>query len=224
MLKRTFTKNWSKFWMKYAGLSPSGRIATRLATWLSPSYKGRRYLARLSANGFISPDASILHDNLHLQQHVFIGERVVIYQAKDGGPVKIGSGTHIHRDSIVETGSGGCLTIGADTHIQPRCQFSAYLGSIRVGCDVQISPNCAFYPYNHGFAPDELIKKQPLQSGGDIVIDDDALLGVAVIVLDKVRIGKGAVIGAGSVVTRDVPDGAIATGVPARVVKMRSEL
>ena len=62
------------------------------------------------------------------------------------------------------------------------------------------------------------------QSGGDIVIDDDALLGVAVIVLDKVRIGKGAVIGAGSVVTRDVPDGAIATGVPARVVKMRSEL
>ena len=143
--------------MRYAGLSPSGRIAMRFATWFSPSYKGRRYLARLSANGYISPDASILHDNLHLHQHVFIGERVVIYQAKDGGPVEIGSGSHMHRDCIVETGSGGALTIGADTHIQPRCQFSAYLGSIRVGCGVQIAPNCAFYPYNHGFAPDELI-------------------------------------------------------------------
>lgn len=53
---------------------------------------------------------------------------------------------------------------------------------------------------------------------------DGAWLGVGVIVLGGVRIGAGAVIGAGSVVTQDVPDGAIAVGVPARVVKMRSEL
>jgi acetyltransferase-like isoleucine patch superfamily enzyme len=45
-----------------------------------------------------------------------------------------------------------------------------------------------------------------------------------VIVLDGVRIGKGAVIGAGSVVNRDIPDEAIAVGNPARVIKMRSSL
>ena len=56
------------------------------------------------------------------------------------------------------------------------------------------------------------------------MIEDDAWLGVGVIVLSGVRIGKGAVIGAGAVVSRDVPDGAIAMGVPARVVKMRAEL
>ena len=50
---------------------------------------------------------------------------------------------------------------------------------------------------------------------------DDAWLGYGVIVLDGVRIGKGAVVGAGSVVTEDIPDGGIAVGVPARVVKMR---
>ena len=47
---------------------------------------------------------------------------------------------------------------------------------------------------------------------------------LSVIVLGGVQIGKGAVIGAGSVVTSDVPDGAIAVGVPAHVVKMRSDL
>ena len=102
--------------------------------------------------------------------------------------------------------------------------MSAYKGSVHIGCDVQIAPSCAFYPYDHGILPGELIRRQPLQTHGGITIDDDAWLGVGVIVLDGVRIGKGAVIGAGSVVTRDIPDGAIAVGVPAKVLKGRSEL
>ena len=218
-----FYKLWVRFWMRHADLSPLGRIATYLATWFSPPYKGRCYLARVAPQGYIAPDACIRHDDLHLGNNVFIGERVVIYQAANGGTVKMGNGVHIHRDSIIETGSGGSLTIGADTHIQPRCQFSAYRGSIEIGSHVQIAPNCAFYPYDHGFAPDELIAKQPLQTKGGIVIDDDAWLGVGVIVLDGVRIGKGAVVGAGSVVTQDIPDCAIAVGVPARVMKIRDD-
>jgi acetyltransferase-like isoleucine patch superfamily enzyme len=217
-------RKWAKFWMRYSGINASGRLATRLATWFAPPYKARTYLSRLNTRGYISPDASIHHEHLHLDNNVFIGDRVVIFRAKNGGPVKIGKASHIHRDSIIETGQGGSLLIGADTHIQPRCQFSAYVGSIIVGSGVQIAPNCAFYPYNHGFAPDELIKNQPLQTKGGIIIDDDAWLSVGVIVLDGVRIGKGAVVGAGSVVTRDIPDSAIVAGVPARVVKMRSEL
>ena len=219
-----FRRMWARFWMSFAGLSPFGRTATRLATWFIPPYKGRWYLANLTTQSYIAPDASIHHADLHLDNKVFIGERVVIYQAKDGGPVKIGKASHIHRDSIIETGQGGSLLIGADTHIQPRCQFSAYKAPIDIGSHVQIAPNCAFYPYNHTYLPDELIKNQPLQTKGGIIIDDDAWLSVGVIVLDGVRIGKGAVVGAGSVVTRDIPDGAIAVGVPARVVKMRSDL
>lgn len=49
-------------------------------------------------------------------------------------------------------------------------------------------------------------------------------MGVGVIVLSGVRIGKGAVVGAGSVVTQDVPDGTIAAGIPARVVKIRKHI
>jgi acetyltransferase-like isoleucine patch superfamily enzyme len=91
-----------------------------------------------------------------------------------------------------------------------------------MGPRVQIAPNCAFYPYNHGFAPGKPILHQPLESKGDILIEEDAWLGVGVIVLDGVRIGKGAVIAAGSVVTQNIPDGAIAMGAP-RVVKMRAD-
>jgi acetyltransferase-like isoleucine patch superfamily enzyme len=178
----------------------------------------------LNEHGFVAPDASIFHSDFRRGQHVFVGERVVIYQADQGGPVAFGDGVHVHRDSIIETGQGGGVFIGAHTHIQPRCQFSAYKGSIRIGRDVQIAPYCSFYPYDHGTDPGELISKQPVRSKGDIMIDDDAWLGVGVCVLDGARIGKGAVIGANSVVTSDIPDYSIAVGVPARVVKSRAEL
>ncbi len=215
---------WTRFWMRWAGLTRVGRIATRLATWGTPPYKARSYLARLNEHGFVAPDANIFHTDLRRGKNVFIGERVVIYQGYQGGPVEFGDGAHLHRDSIIETGSGGSVSIGAHTHIQPRCQFSAYKGSIRIGRGVQIAPYCAFYPYDHGIDPGELISKQPIHSKGDIVVDDDAWLGVGVSVLNGARIGKGAVIGAGSVVIGDIPDYAIAVGVPARVVKSRFDL
>ena len=141
-----------------------------------------------------------------------------------GGHVRIGKGVHIQKDCIIETGQGGRLIIGEDSHIQPRCQFSAYKGDINIGRWVQIAPNCSFYPYNHSFRSGELIKKQALYTKRGIVIGDDAWLGVGVIVLDGAIIGKGAVIGAGSVVASEIPAEAVAVGAPARVIKYREKL
>ena len=213
---------WSLFWMHFAGLGYFGRVATWLATWFAPPYYERRRLARYNPQGYISPSTTIYHPNLQLGAHVFIGDRVVVYRDKNGGSVDLGERVHLYGDTCIQTGDGGSLKIGSDTHIQPRCHFSAYKAPIHIGCGVQIAPNCAFYPYDHGILAGELIKKQPLQTKGGITIDDDAWLGFGVIVLDGVHIGKGAVIGAGAVVTQDIPDGAIAVGVPARVVNMRS--
>ena len=215
---------WSRFWMRFAGLGYFGRIATRLAIWFTSPYKERCRLASYNSKGYIAPSATIYHANLQLGANVFIGERVVIFQANNSGSVELAERVRLHNDICIETGDGGSLKIGSGTSIQPRCQLSAYKAAIRIGCGVQIAPNCAFYPYAHGVAPGELIAKQPLQTKGGIIVDDDAWLGFGVIVLDGVRIGKGAVVGAGSVVTKDVPDGAIAVGVPARVVNMRSNL
>jgi acetyltransferase-like isoleucine patch superfamily enzyme len=211
--------------MRHAGSTCFGRIATRLATWFAPPYQARAYLSLLSPHGYIAPSASIHHPNLRLGANVFIGDQVIIYQAHpDGGAVELGDRVRLHRDIIIEIGAGGSLTVGANTHIQPRCQLSAYEAPIHIGHDVEIAPYCAFYPYDHSFAPGKLIKLQPLKTKGGIFIEDDVWLGVGVIVLDGVRIGKGAVVGAGSVVTQDIPDGAIAVGVPARIVKMRNDL
>ncbi len=207
--------------MQRAGLSPGGRLATRLAGCFTPPYKGRTYLAHIGRRGYIAPSATIHHHDFDMADNVFIGERVVIFQANQPSSVQIGRGTHIHSDTIIETGSEGRLTIGADTHVQPRCQFSAYSGSIEIGDRVQIAPFCAFYPYNHSYRIGEPIKSQPLRTKGGIIIEDDVLLSVGAYVLDGVRIGKGAVVGAGAVVTKDVPQNSVAYGNPARIMQSR---
>jgi acetyltransferase-like isoleucine patch superfamily enzyme len=215
---------WVRFWMRFAGLNRCGRIATRLAVWGAPPYRARRYFARLYPHGYVAPSATIYHTAVRLGEHVFIGDRVLFFQAEHGGQVELGDRVSIFGDVILETGQGGSITIGAGSRVHRGCNLIAYLAPIQIGCDVGLAQNCAFHSYNHGIAPGESISKQPLQTRGPIIIDDHAWLGIGVIVLSGVRIGKGAVIGAGAVVTSDIPDGAIAVGSPARVVKMRSDV
>jgi acetyltransferase-like isoleucine patch superfamily enzyme len=223
-LERRVKLMWMRFWMRFAGLGWFGRIATRMATLCAPPHKASTVLAQMNPKGYVAPSATIYHPDVRMGANVLIGDRVVIYQAKGGGAVRLGERVRILRDTVIETGCGGSLSIGDETWIHPRCQLNAYEASIDIGRDVQIAPNCAFYSYDHSFAPEERIKVQPLKTKGGIVVGDHAWIGVGVIVLSGVRIGRGAVIGAGSVVTHDVPDEAVAVGVPARVVKMRSEL
>ena len=192
-----------------------------LAAWQMPPYKARTFLAKLGPIGYISYSAVIHHSKLELGKGVFIGDRVVIFRSKDGGVVRLGDEVEIYGDTTIETGEGGSLEIGNQTHIQPGCRFSAYRGDIRIGQCVEIAPNCAFYPYNHESRLGQSVRIQPLVSRGGIRIGDEAWLGVGVIVLDGVRIGEGAVVGAGAVVTKNIPDWGIAAGVPARLVKMR---
>jgi len=217
-------RRWARFWMRYAGLGRVGRIATRLATWFAPPHKARVYLAKMNPRGYIAASVTIYHSDLRLGRNVFVDERVLIFQREDGGAVQLEDRVRLYRDTIIETGYGGSLSIGENSSIHPRCQINAYKAAVRIGANVMIAPNCALYPYDHGIAPGKSIKSQPIVSRGPIEIGNDAWLGVGVIVLGNVRIGDGAVIGAGSVVTEDIPAGAIAVGVPARVVKMRDEL
>lgn len=222
--QNALAKHWTRFWMRFAGTNQFGRLAARLASWYAPPHKAQVRLAHMNPRGFVAHDASIHHANLQLGKNVYIGSRVIIYQAQGGGPVHLGSRVSLLRDTIIETGQGGRVSIGDDAYIHPRCQINAYLAPVQIGRGVMLAANCALYPHNHGLNSGQSIREQPLETKGPIIIGDDAWLGTGVIVLGGVRIGNGAVVGAGAVVTINIPDGAIATGVPARVVKKRDEL
>ena len=204
-----------------AGHGVWGRLAMRIAAWSAPPHRARNCLARLSPAGFIASSAIIYHPRVRFGRHVFVGERVVLYQTGLDGEIELGDRVHVHADACLETSEGGRLAIGAETTVHARCQLMAHKGSIRIGRGVALAAGCALYPYDHGVEAGTPIRRQPIHSKGNITIGDEAWLGTGVIVLAGVTIGEGAVVGAGSVVTRDVPPFSVAVGSPARVVKYR---
>ena len=213
---------WCRFWMKCTTVKILRPLAVRLAGWGTLPYKGRHILARLCGRGYISPYATINDDIFRPGAHVFIGDNVVIFPLdSEAGTVELGDRVHVHKDTIMETSKGGSIVIGDDTHIQVRCHFVAGGSPIKIGRQVQIAPYCAFFSYDHDLTPGTPLFAQPLRTKGGIVIEDDVWLGVRVVVLDGVRIGRGAVVSAGAVVTADVPADAIVGGVPARLIRMR---
>jgi acetyltransferase-like isoleucine patch superfamily enzyme len=111
------------------------------------------------------------------------------------------------------------IRIGSGTYVNRGTIFDAH-NDLRIGRNVMIGPNCYFTDANHGTMPGSSVKSQPMKVSS-LIIEDEAWIGAHVTVLPGVRIGKGAVIGAGAVVTRDVPAGAFALGVPARVTHHR---
>lgn len=221
-LRERIANRWCRFWLKRSGMRGFGRIAARLASLTTHPYHQRAWFADLSPRGFVAGSAVISHPDVRLGENVYIGDKVIISKGGDGGPVELGDRVHLYGDSFVDTGSGGSITIGAGTHIQPGCHIHAHISGIRIGRQVEIAPCCAFYNYDHGMLPGVPIMEQPLKSKGGIYVGDGAWIGHGVTVLQGVRIGEGAVIAAGAVVVHDVPDNAIAAGVPARVIGRRT--
>lgn len=90
-------------------------------------------------------------------------------------------------------------------------------GQIYVGDRVMIGPNVTVATANHPLDPD--LREKGLQYNRDVVIGDNVWLGAGVIIVPGVHIGKNAVIGAGSIVTKDIPENVLAVGNPAHVIR-----
>ncbi|MGB0722154.1 MAG: acyltransferase [Gammaproteobacteria bacterium] len=133
--------------------------------------------------------------------------------------VDIGSATTI-KDYAILAPRDGYINIGVNCSVNPFCVLLGY-GGIDIGDNVRMAAGCSIIAFNHNFDdPTVPIAEQGNNFEG-IRIEDDVWLGTGVRVLDGVVIGKGAVVGAGSVVTRSIPPGCVAVGVPAKVIKSR---
>jgi acetyltransferase-like isoleucine patch superfamily enzyme len=96
--------------------------------------------------------------------------------------------------------------------------------SITIGAHTSIGPGVFMISSDHDITAGAQINVAHADAGGakgSIHIGSNCWLGAKVIVLKNVTIGDGAVIGAGSVVTKDIPANAVAVGNPARVIKYR---
>lgn len=159
--------------------------------------------------------------NIQLGHASYLDEGVYIHACPSG--VEIGPNTLIMHGAVLHVynfrqlpNSG--IRIGRDCLIGEYSVIRGQ-GGVSIGDRVYTSPMTQIIAVNHVFNdPERPFIEQGITAEG-IVIEDDAWLGSAAVITDGVRIGKGAVVAAGAVVTRDVPPHSVVAGVPARVVK-----
>jgi acetyltransferase-like isoleucine patch superfamily enzyme len=159
----------------------------------------RAELAACGDGTVFEPGALVFHpENIEIGRDVYVGHYAILKGYHDSR-MRIGDGTWIGQMAFLHAAGG--LTVG-----------------VRVG----IGPGVRIITSRHQLPPDA---GRPILDGalefGPVVLEDGCDIGTGAIVLPGVRIGRGAQIGAGAVVTRDVPEGAVAAGVPAAVTRTR---
>ena len=128
-----------------------------------------------------------------------------------------GKGVSIENQCYI--GTGRHIKIGDYSGIGERCYLQ---GQITIGNYVVMAPEVIVLTSNHKFNdPSKLMRFEGNQDMDPVIIEDDVWIGTRVIILPGIKIGKGSVIGAGSVVTKDVEPYSIVAGNPAKLIRKR---
>lgn len=178
-----------------------GALGFALRKWTYPSL-----FRKVGSDVLWGKNISLLHP-----RKITIGSRVAIddgcvLDARGAGEkgIEIGNDVIIARATIIQ-GKASWLKIEDRCVVGSQCQLTA-IGGIHIGKAVQIGGQCYIGGGRHGTDHRDVpMADQGIYSEGPVVIEDDVWLGAGVIVLDGVRIAKGSVIGAGTVVREDVP-------------------
>lgn len=148
-------------------------------------------------------------------QYIEIGDNVKI-----GWRCVFECWNHYHGEAKFEMSPmltiGNCSAIGDESHIS--CARKMVIGNgVLMGRKIFITDN------NHGSSDRTMLDispfDRPLTSSGPVVIEDDVWIGEKVSIMPNVTIGKGAIVAANAVVTKDVPPYAVVGGCPARIIK-----
>ncbi|WP_051371797.1 acyltransferase [Leisingera aquimarina] len=140
----------------------------------------------------------------------------------DAAAVTLGTRSQIMHGAHFETGYGGHIILGDDCYVDVFAILNGD-GGLEIGNNALIAGHCHIVSGNHCFAD----LSQPMNSQGiagqSIVLEDDVWLGAGVKALDGMRIGRGSIVSAGAVVTRDVAPCSIMGGVPAKLIRQRRQ-
>jgi acetyltransferase-like isoleucine patch superfamily enzyme len=131
----------------------------------------------------------------------------------EGGEIRVGN-CHFYSGTRMEVGKGAVLRIGKGTYLNRNTVVVANT-RVEIGRNCRISWDVVIMDDDQHAVPGTDGGPRP------VVIEDDVWIGCRAIILKGVRIGTGAIVAAGAVVTKDVPPQAIVGGVPARVLSHR---
>jgi len=158
------------------------------------------------------------------------------------GNARLPESTVLEPLAVIYVGRSGHLTLGDDNILYPHASIRIDQGDMVTGREVSFGPGCHIYEpragltigdhcmigggavicgVNHGFADAHQPMRHQPAVAAPVILEDDVWVGMGVMILPGVRIGRGSVIGAGSVVTRDVPPYSVGAGVPFVVHRQR---
>ncbi|WP_317104668.1 GAF domain-containing protein [Chroococcidiopsis sp. SAG 2025] len=163
-------------------------------------------------------------EKIELGNEVYLFRNVKLNAWNDNCKILLGDRVAIDRGADISCAGDNCtIEIGDGTFVGPYSCIAGP-GNIKIGKDCMIAAHSGIVANNHIFAdPLQRIRDQGVTKKG-IEIGDDCWLGYGVKVLDGIAIGKGSVIGAGAVVTKDLPPYSIAVGVPAKAIDSRLQV
>jgi maltose O-acetyltransferase len=134
---------------------------------------------------------------------------------------RCGNNVNIKKGAFI--GSGKNIEIGDNSDIGVNAYIAGVsdLGELVIGNNVMMAPRVVILTLGHKYDRIDIPMNRQGYFGSRVTLEDDVWIGYGAIIMPGVRVGKGAVVGAGAVVTKDVPPFAIVGGVPARVIRMR---
>lgn len=136
-----------------------------------------------------------------------------VLRTNGGGSITVGARCEIHDYAMILT-YGGDVALGEDCSVNPFSIIYGH-GGTRIGSGVRIAAHTVIIPANHLRSRERAGVLEGMHAQG-IVIEDNVWIGSGCRILDGVHIGRGATVGAGSVVTRSVAEDSAVGGVPAR--------
>lgn len=152
-----------------------------------------------------------------LGKNVIFEDNVLVFHPEN---IEIGNNVYIGHNTILKGYYKNTMNIGDDTWIGQSCFFHS-AGGIKIGRAVGIGPGVKILTSAHR---DDELSKPVLCSDlefASVTIEDGCDIGIDSIILPGITVGQGAIVGAGSVVTKDVESFTVVAGVPARFLKRR---